>query len=651
MKEAIIISATESVPSEWVDDFVKEVDHEDFKVKKIVAEDLGLMAAIEWAIPTLVIAYLLKPFFESFLSEAGKDVYIHAKASLKQLINRNMKIKVTLHAATQSIHKLSKNYDQSLSVSVKARVHERLTITVLFDENVAEEEVSQMMDGMFQSLEMLYEQWQKAYPESGDANEGFSRNEIYMIVNNVTKRWELLTKQQMSAKYRNVVTLDDLNKVKNNEKDKSKPQPLKMAEVFISYSWDSPEHEQKVVNLTNHLRGKGFNTTIDKMISQEKTAINFVRMMHQALLEHPKVIVILSKGYKQKAETFTGGVGEEYEILINDIKKNERKYILASFEGRGDNIVPIGLKGRDIVDLSNPEEEKRLLEKMLDHQRYQFVEVADKKPELPTIAPQPFMAPIPMALDECEEQPAVLELLLEPIFGIKGTDQDTAVFIEEAFYLLKKAKQQYMRVDFVGEKTLKDHLNKVNKEEKTSANRKQAIDLKKVLDKLEELRQELIQKVAIMFYMDRYPISDDYVRLAKSLREVLLITITPDQLYEETEITSFIPGAPDKSEPAKTKGKTKVEIFGDMSGKIGCPIWLTQTELDNLIAGRMRPDQIQNMWFYGFECSDLSIDTLTEKAIPSFIDKIYEYKLESYRIDSNDNSSWTHFTSYKITLG
>ncbi|WP_348047127.1 toll/interleukin-1 receptor domain-containing protein [Mucilaginibacter sp.] len=390
MEEAIVISATERVPAEWVDDFVKEVDREDFKVKKIVAEDMGLMAAIEWTIPTLVVAYLLKPFFQSFLDEAGKDAYAHAKVQLKKFLAKNKAIKIRLMAATQSIHKLSKTYDQSLSVSIKARIHERLTVTVLFGENVPDEEGSQMMDGMFQILEMLYEQCQKESPETEEASKGFSHNNVYLVANNDTKQWEILTNQQMTAKYRNIVTLDDLNEAKNKESNKPESQPVTMTEVFISYSWDTPEHEQKVVDLTNHLRSNGFNATIDKMISQEKTAINFVRMMHEALLLHPKVIVILSKGYKQKAESFKGGVGEEYEILINDIKTNERKYILASFEGRGDDIVPIGLKGRDIVDLSQPDEEKRLLEKLLDHQRYQFVEVGDKKPELSTIAPQPF---------------------------------------------------------------------------------------------------------------------------------------------------------------------------------------------------------------------------------------------------------------------
>ena len=127
-----------------------------------------------------------------------------------------------------------------------------------------------------------------------------------------------------------------------------------MPEVFVSYSWDSEDHNQKVLAFTNHLRENGFEAQLDRMLSQEETAINFIKMMHKAMSEHPKVIVVLSKGYKEKAETFKGGVGEEYGILLNDISGNPNKYILVSFEERSDAIIPLGLKGRDIVDLSKP---------------------------------------------------------------------------------------------------------------------------------------------------------------------------------------------------------------------------------------------------------------------------------------------------------
>jgi hypothetical protein len=153
--------------------------------------------------------------------------------------------------------------------------------------------------------------------------------------------------------------------------------------VFVSYSWDSKGHEKDVFNFVNYLRINGFNAEMDKGLSQRETSTNFLKMMYKAMHNYPKVIVVLSNGYKEKADSFTGGVGTEYELMINDINDNPNKYILASFFGREDTIIPAGLKGRDIVDLSDEEEKIRLFEKLMGHERYVFAEVAKKKPELP----------------------------------------------------------------------------------------------------------------------------------------------------------------------------------------------------------------------------------------------------------------------------
>ena len=155
-----------------------------------------------------------------------------------------------------------------------------------------------------------------------------------------------------------------------------------MPEVFVSYCWESEMQNQKVIAFTNHLRENGFEAQLDRMLSQAETATNFIKMMHKAMSEHPKVIVVLSKGYKEKAETFKGGVGEEYSILLNDISGNPKKYILISFEEISDSIIPLGLKGRDIVDLSKPGEEKRLFLKLLDENEFEFSEVASEKPRI-----------------------------------------------------------------------------------------------------------------------------------------------------------------------------------------------------------------------------------------------------------------------------
>ncbi|TCD03224.1 SEFIR domain-containing protein [Pedobacter psychroterrae] len=175
--------------------------------------------------------------------------------------------------------------------------------------------------------------------------------------------------------------------------------------VFISYSWDSKDHEDKVFDFSNYLRDNGFEADIDKKLDQQQTAINFVKMMHIAMNNYPKVIVVLSEGYKERADGFKGGVGTEYELMINDINDNPNKYILASFSGRANEIIPAGFKGRDIVDLSDPEEMTRLFEKLMGHERYVFAEVAKTKPVLPVRLARAFLvaqdveAPDPISID------------------------------------------------------------------------------------------------------------------------------------------------------------------------------------------------------------------------------------------------------------
>lgn len=380
MKEAIVISYEPRIPEKWVDDLMAAVPETNFLVKKQPREEMGLMAAIEWAIPTLAVGYLLKPFFDAFMTEAGKDAYAAAKKGLQDFIGKSRSIRLKWMAASSSPDKLSKNYDQSLAISLKAQVYSGLTVTVLFNDKVPDEETPGMVDSMFHILEALYQKGLETSGGQDKATERLSRNNVYLVLNYEERRWEILNDKELTAKYRNLP----------KDKEENYITTMTNSEVFMSYSWDNAAHEQKVFNLTNHLRSEGFAATMDKQIAQQETATNFVKMMHKALLEHPKVIVVLSKGYKDKAEKFSGGVGEEYQILINDIKKNERKYILVSFEGRGDDIVPFGLIGRDVVDLSKDGELQRLYEKLQDHERYQFVPVADKRPELTKVTPQSF---------------------------------------------------------------------------------------------------------------------------------------------------------------------------------------------------------------------------------------------------------------------
>lgn len=153
--------------------------------------------------------------------------------------------------------------------------------------------------------------------------------------------------------------------------------------VFITYCWENEEHDNKVLQLTNHLRQKGFNAEIDKLKSQEETAIDFVKMMNEAMTSYNKVIVVLSENYKTKAEMFKGGVGMEYNLIIKDISDHPTKYILVSFQGISNEIVPLSLKGREIVDLSKGDSElEKLYRKLLGKGALKFADVGEMLLEL-----------------------------------------------------------------------------------------------------------------------------------------------------------------------------------------------------------------------------------------------------------------------------
>jgi SEFIR domain len=153
-------------------------------------------------------------------------------------------------------------------------------------------------------------------------------------------------------------------------------------EVFVTYSWDNEEHNEKVISFTNFLRDKGFNAEMDLMLSQNESAVDFFKMMHRAMTDYKKVIIVLSKGYKEKAEAFKGGVGKEYSLIIKDIESNPKKYILVSFEEISDQIAPLGLKGRQIIDLSDKKYLNELFAKLKDEKTIEFSPIREKKPEI-----------------------------------------------------------------------------------------------------------------------------------------------------------------------------------------------------------------------------------------------------------------------------
>ncbi|MBK7633129.1 MAG: hypothetical protein IPJ13_01755 [Saprospiraceae bacterium] len=105
-------------------------------------------------------------------------------------------------------------------------------------------------------------------------------------------------------------------------------------------------------------------------------------MMHKAITDYNKIIIVLSEGYKNKANNFKGGVGNEYKMVIKDFDDHPRKYILLSFDEISDTIFTPFLKGKEVVQISNQDDLERLFGKLMDVPEFEIPKVATSKPEI-----------------------------------------------------------------------------------------------------------------------------------------------------------------------------------------------------------------------------------------------------------------------------
>ena len=219
--------------------------------------------------------------------------------------------------------------------------------------------------------------------------------------------------------------------------------------IFISYSWDSQQHEDHVFSFAEEMRNRGYNVDIDKNISQHKTSTNFNQMMHEAFLQSENIIVVLSEGYKTKADSFQGGVGIEYRLILGEIDKFPRKYILVSFKGRKESIVPFGLSGRDIIDLSLKNGFESLERKLTGQHEFALSPVAQKKTILPVRNIAPFNEYQRTSGSDFTKEPDFIKLTAERIEKKKKLRKDFSPWLD---YKKEDVKKRFRMVIHSAEK-------------------------------------------------------------------------------------------------------------------------------------------------------------------------------------------------------
>jgi len=210
----------------------------------------------------------------------------------------------------------------------------------------------------------------------------FSKAGIEFVLNKVRQELVLGLKRIESKS-----ESPEVNKIVSlNKSDKSK-------KVFVTYAWESDEHNDKVISFVDFLRKKGYNASMDRKESQKKTSTDFNQMMIDGLKNSDKIIVVLSPKYKEKADEFKGGVWFEFGIILEQLKKTENKYIFVTFGPYNDNSIPIALGGRDILDLKKDQDENEfneLFAKLESKEIIKFSDVSEEKVEVKTKEIKPF---------------------------------------------------------------------------------------------------------------------------------------------------------------------------------------------------------------------------------------------------------------------
>ena len=153
--------------------------------------------------------------------------------------------------------------------------------------------------------------------------------------------------------------------------------------VFISYSWSS---DDTVLPLAERLVSHGVDVVLDKWDlteGQDKYAF-MERCVNDPNIN--KVLIVSDKVYAEKADSRTGGVGDETVIISGEIygKMTQEKFIpiVAERDENGEAYMPAYIKTRIYVDLSDEnryeEEYEKLLRNIYDKPIYSKPKLGEK---------------------------------------------------------------------------------------------------------------------------------------------------------------------------------------------------------------------------------------------------------------------------------
>ncbi len=146
---------SEMVRDNIVNEFISSISAPGLSVSVKREEKYPIQAGLEWLAPTALIVFILKPYFQSFLSEMGKDHYNLLKKALKSVAVRLLgRSGPKIRSIAKGKAKSSSKYSRAFSIYVD--VSEKLTLKLLFPTELEEEGVHKIIEAYSNFIEALY---------------------------------------------------------------------------------------------------------------------------------------------------------------------------------------------------------------------------------------------------------------------------------------------------------------------------------------------------------------------------------------------------------------------------------------------------------------------------------------------------------------
>jgi hypothetical protein len=143
----------------------------------------------------------------------------------------------------------------------------------------------------------------------------------------------------------------------------------KIPKVFISYSWTSSDHADRVKYLAERLSVEHIEVRIDIWDLREgHDVIGFMESMVTDP-EIDKVLIIIDEEYVRKADSRSSGAGTEAMIMSSEIynKQKQEKFIPILYTLGLDKkaVLPVFLKNRKYIDMSDDDKFERHFDQLI----------------------------------------------------------------------------------------------------------------------------------------------------------------------------------------------------------------------------------------------------------------------------------------------